>query len=170
MVTLWSRGRCCVPLLIDLTDTAWVLCLQPIMEPCLPVSYSHPNQSPSRPWCISMYLFNNTLPTLSLSAFALRSTVHLYSDQGGLQNFFLIFWWTQSWIIELLIYDNHVEYGSASLLIYRMKPIYNFHHWMFMLLLRKDENAGLSFMHLSLSCNIRLFFLVSLEMCQLGPI
>ncbi len=67
MVTLWSRGRCCVPLLIDLTDTAWVLCLQPIMEPCLPVSYSRPNQSPSRPFqCISLTTLFLLSPCLHL--------------------------------------------------------------------------------------------------------
>lgn len=47
--TQWSREICCVPLLTDLTDTAWVLCLQPITEPCLPVSYASPYLNPSGP-------------------------------------------------------------------------------------------------------------------------
>lgn len=156
MVTPWSRGRCCVPLLIDLTDTAWVLCLRPIMEPCLPVSYSRPNQSHSRPWCISMHLLNNTLPTLSVCFCSVEHSSSLFRPTKLM--FYLILWWTQTWIIELLIYDNHVEYGSMSLLIYRMKPIYNFHLWMLMPLLSMKMRSSVLCIYLSYSK--RLFLLV----------
>lgn len=114
MVTLWSRGKYCVPLLTDLIDTAWVSCLQPIMEPCLPVSYTRFNQSPSRPWCISLYLFNNMLSIYICSVE--HSSSLFWSRRPKKCMFYLILWWSQYWVIELLIYDNHAEYVWTGLL------------------------------------------------------